>query len=149
VTAFEAGAILEGGWVVLGVADPNGDDGGDVQDSEAYVTTFTKPIGDGLHARIGVSCYVAAYEPGQTRSLHNDWITDRRVMQHQIEYLICWDPNEPGGTEVWSDAHYIDHQLNDPDGAGDAAALHAARNVDPPEDDEWNAAVDKPYWIMA
>ena len=62
------------------------------------------------------------------------------VITSMISYLVCTDPADPGGTEVWSDMDYDDEA--DPFfyqslEAADAAARKAA--------DKWVANGD--YWI--
>lgn len=156
MTTVEPGTVLDSGWTVRGIAQPNADCGGDLQDSAAYVTTFTKPIGGGLYAQVGVSCYLALYEEGMTRTFGCEDIPDLRVMQLQIEFRVVTDLDDPdGGDEEWWAYSYVDYQLEDPDGAGDADAEAKARGMvdDPVTDEEWNSFLDdrnasEDYWIV-
>jgi hypothetical protein len=69
---------------------PGGDVGGDVQVSESFSVRF--------HHRdrpevMVTYCYYATVEPD---------VPAKIVVERQTEYLVCTDPNDPGGSEIWS-----------------------------------------------
>lgn len=81
------------GWQPDGTGvQPNGDCGGDVQDGESFSVRFTNPALPGR--LITVAFYPVIYPEWKSR----EWGVERLV-----EWLICTDPTDPGGTEVWSD----------------------------------------------
>jgi hypothetical protein len=74
-----------------GITD-GGDCGGDIQVGEtAPSVRFVRP--DRPRSMITVTYYPVEYGncPGEF------------VVQRQVEWLVCEDPADPGGTEVWSD----------------------------------------------
>jgi hypothetical protein len=113
---------------------PAGDVGGDIQASDAWDARWQRPLPDGMTAMVTRAFYEAR-EDGKPPT---PWL-----LECQTEYLICRDPADPGGTEVWSDA---DHTMVPRSGdAGDArkAALNAAG----PTAAEW--AKHAPGWAVA
>jgi hypothetical protein len=75
---------------------PNGDCGGDIQHGNSCSVRYVRP--DMPRSLITVSFYAVEYDecPGEF------------VVQRQVEWLVCEDPADPGGTEVWSDYEYDD-----------------------------------------
>lgn len=69
-----------------------GDAGGDEQAGDSYSVRFTRPDLPG--SLITVSFYASK--------------TGRREygVTRQVEWLVCADPSDPGGTEIWSDYSY-------------------------------------------
>jgi hypothetical protein len=109
-----------------------GDCGGDVQASEAYNMRWTQPLPDGNTAVITRSFYAAVEYDDEDR-------TGPRHLTQQTEYLVCTDPTDPGGTEVWSD--YRDERLGplpQSERICDREARAAAAAARPPSNIEWN-----------
>jgi hypothetical protein len=69
---------------------PGGDIGGDAQVSESFSVRFHYRDRPGAMVAY---CYYAAID------LHHPATIS---VERQTEYLVCTDPNDPGGTEVWS-----------------------------------------------
>lgn len=84
-----------------GTPSPAGDVGGDVQLAGASLSrAFWAELPNGLHARIEVTFFIG--EAPERR--HSDLPADENKSLHQqVEYLICRDRNDPGGTEVNSE----------------------------------------------
>jgi hypothetical protein len=74
----------------------NGDQGGDIQRGDSYSVRFTHPDLPG--SLITVSFYAAEYDENPFEF----------VVQRQVEWMVCEDPSDPGGTEIWSDYSYDD-----------------------------------------
>lgn len=69
-----------------------GDIGGDIQRGETYSVRFVRPDKPG--SLYTVTFYAVEYDhqcPGEF------------VVQEQTEWMVCEDPRDPGGTEIWSD----------------------------------------------
>lgn len=99
----------------------HGDVGGDNQLSGAWGRRFLRDdtTGDGEYAMVTVTFY--------TESDPNDG--DRVLLTRQVEYMLCRDPQDPGGTEVWSDLRYDDIPVGGtPD---ERTAQVACRSFDP------------------
>ena len=80
---------------------PCGDVGGDYQATDSYGRRFTRP--DVPNAMINVTYYgVACRKPGSEEP------NGEYAVEEQVETLVCRDPADPGGTEVWSDTTYRD-----------------------------------------
>lgn len=75
---------------------PAGDIGGDAQQSGGYSLRFfaVGESDDGLHAIVTVNTYAAIQMP------------HRFYAETMIEYMICTDLDDPGGTEVSSQIEY-------------------------------------------
>lgn len=70
----------------------NGDAcGGDIQRGDSYSVRFVRPEMPG--SLITVTFYAVEYDqnPGEFD------------VQRQVEWMVCADPSDPGGTEIWSD----------------------------------------------
>lgn len=79
---------------------PGGDCGGDYQVTESYSRRFVRPGVPGAMITVsfyGVACHDADGVP-----------TGEYAVEEQTEMLVCTDPADPGGTEVWSDYAYRD-----------------------------------------
>ena len=76
--------------------DSNGDCGGDIQRGDSYSVRYIRPDLPG--SLITVAFYAVEYAelPGEF------------VVQRQVEFMVCDDPADPGGTEVWSEVTYDD-----------------------------------------
>lgn len=79
----------------LGPTDA-GDVGGDAQISDAFMRRWSKPAPGGFWAVVDVTAYVEK----------NDESTS---MQRIIDLLVCADPSDPWGTELWSDVYEWDY----------------------------------------
>jgi hypothetical protein len=73
-----------------GGAVPGGDVGGDSQASEAFSVRFHHRDIPGVMVTY---CYYAAVDTDDPAAIS---------VERQTEYLVCIDPDDPGGTEVWS-----------------------------------------------
>lgn len=71
---------------------PGGDVGGDVQAGESYSVRYRRP--DRPYAMITRTAYPA--EAAEQQGMF--------FVQVQTEWLVCSDPLDPGGTEVWSES---------------------------------------------
>jgi hypothetical protein len=93
-----------------------GDIGGDIQAGDSYEVRFVRDDMPG--SLITVTVY-AVY-----------WDENREyATQTQIEWMVCGDPADPGGTEIWSDVVYDDGALvYDKLEQADHAAREAAEN---------------------
>jgi hypothetical protein len=94
---------------------PGGDVGGDAQLAESFSVRF--------HHRDRTGAMVT-YRYYAALDL-DDLATDS--VERQTEYLVCTDPADPGGTEVWSDSRYktVQRDLGSVE-AATAAARRAA-----------------------
>ncbi len=103
--------VQRGGGVL-----PGGDVGGDAQVSESFSVRFHHRDRPGA---LVTYCYYAA-------DVDLEDLTTIYV-ERQTEYLVCTDPDDPGGTEVWSDSRYTTlHRGFDTVQAATAAAKRAA-----------------------
>lgn len=109
---------------------PGGDCGGDIQAGDAYNARWLQPRADGGTAMVTRSYYVA----------DNDEAT---YLECQTEYLVCSDPDDPGGTEVWADYRYRELQ-DGPAQPNDDDAWLAALGAVEPTTDEWSTLAS-PY----
>ncbi len=73
---------------------PGGDVGGDAQLDESFSVRFWHRDRPGALVR---HCYYAALDLDDLATLY---------VERQTELLACTDPDDPGGTEVWSDYRY-------------------------------------------
>ena len=108
--------------------ESGGDTGGDIQvGKDSYSVTFIRD--DKRGSLLTVTFYPVAY-PEAPREF---------AVQRQVEWMVCDDPSDSGGTEVWSDVEYTD--LEDAwyasAGQAEAAARDSARAV---------LADGSPYW---
>jgi len=86
-----------GQWRTDGTGvQPGGDCGGDIQAGDSYSARFVRPDLPG--SLMTVTFYPVEYDecPGEF------------VVQRQLEWMVCGDPRDPGGTEIWSDVAYDD-----------------------------------------
>jgi hypothetical protein len=83
-------------WQPAGDVGSNGDCGGDIQRGDSYSVRLVHPDMPG--SLITVAFYAAEY----------DECPREFVVQRQVEWLVCADPADPGGTEIWSDYDYSD-----------------------------------------
>jgi hypothetical protein len=93
---FSRRAAPAAGWYAEGAAEPGGWIGGDIQRGDSYDVRFVRDDKPG--SMITVSFYAVEYDecPGEF------------AVQRQVEWLVCEDPADPGGTEIWSDYSYDD-----------------------------------------
>jgi hypothetical protein len=73
---------------------PGGDLGGDIQLDESFSVRFHYRDRPGA---LVTYCYYAATDLDDPASI---------CVEQQTELLVCTDPADPGGTEVWSDYRY-------------------------------------------
>jgi hypothetical protein len=69
---------------------PGGDVGGDTQVSESFGVRFHHRDHPGVMVAY---CYYAAVDPDDPTAI---------TVERQTEFLVCTDPDDPGGSEVWS-----------------------------------------------
>lgn len=74
----------------------SGDCGGDIQWGDSYSVRYVRPDMPG--SLITVTFYAVEYDenPGEFG------------VQRQVEFMVCEDPADPGGTEIWSEVTYDD-----------------------------------------
>jgi hypothetical protein len=96
-----------------GITSEGDSAGGDIQRGDSYSVRF---ICDDIPGSLVTVTFYAA-EPGEDSGGY--------VVQRQIEWMVCEDPADPGGTEIWSDVEYDDTVL--PDWASLAIAEAEAR----------------------
>lgn len=112
-----------------------GDVGGDIQIGEAYSRRFVHSRLAGRH--IEVSAYPVANnqpDPGAEPVIS---------LEIQTELMVATDPDDPGGTEVWSDLEYSDlperYERTYPSvEAAEEAAQEYLRTLDPARDFTWD-----------
>ncbi len=75
---------------------PGGHVGGDIQRGESFNVRYVRPDLPG--SMITRTAYPVEY----------DHLPGEFVVQIQTEWLVCTDPRDPGGTEIWSDCAYDD-----------------------------------------
>jgi hypothetical protein len=110
--------VQPGGWV-----------GGDIQRGDSYSVRYVRPDMPG--SLITRTAYAVEYDnlPGEF------------VIQIQTEWLVCTDPSDPGGTEIWSDYAYDDEGCPIYDSAAkaeDAARQAAAELLGDAGSHDWN-----------
>lgn len=87
-----------------GTPQPAGDVGGDAQlDFASLSRAWWAELPGGLFARIEVAYYIGEAPERQHDSGSPIVAEELRTLQSQIEYLICRDRNDPGGTEAASE----------------------------------------------
>lgn len=112
-----------------------GDVGGDIQAGEAYSRRFVHTRLAGRH--IEVHAYPVANcqpDPGAEPTIS---------LEIQTELMVATDPDDPGGTEVWSDLEYSDlperYERTYPSvEAAEEAAQEYLRTLDPARDFTWD-----------
>jgi hypothetical protein len=90
-----------------------GDVGGDNQVGKGWSKRFVRTDSPG--SLLTVSIYPIGHSEGDT-CVPRDCRPGQIDLEAQVEYMICTDPDDPGGTEVWSDYLYIS-PLADIDGS--------------------------------
>jgi hypothetical protein len=110
---------------------PGGDVGGDAQLGESFSVRFWHRDHPG--AMVGYRYYAA---------LDLDDLTSVYV-ERQTEYLVCTDPTDPGGSEVWSDCRYeaVERDLGTVEAA--TAAARQAAEAHLVCDEDWRG---RPPW---
>lgn len=90
-----------------GIGSGGDDCGGDIQRGDSYSVRFARDDLPG--SLLTITFYAVEYDraPGVF------------AVQRETEWLVCTDPANPGGTELWSDYHYDDL----PDWTRDTARL--------------------------
>jgi hypothetical protein len=84
-------------WIEKGVLNEDaGDVGGDDQIGPAFARRFVNPD---LPGRLVTVCTYVVRDDMDIRN--GEW-----DVEEQIEYLICADMSDPGGTETWSEYSY-------------------------------------------
>jgi hypothetical protein len=73
---------------------PGGDIGGDAQLAESFSVRFHHRK---LPGAMVTYCYYAAIDLDDLTTI---------CVEQQTELLVCTDPADPGGTEIWADARY-------------------------------------------
>lgn len=128
---------------------PNGDVGGDVQVGGSWAVRFrpdVEPV-PGLHAMVTESFFASDLGIDDGQELPADHLDHVRfTVTCYTEWLVCSDPGDPGGTEVWSDAVFADLDLrcSDLDAADQEAWQYAATSL--AEDVVWR---DPPSRVAA
>jgi hypothetical protein len=102
-----------GSWVAdsMGV-QPGGEVGGDIQAGESYAVRYRRA--DQERAIITRTAYPA-------QSLTRPGVF---FVQVQTEWLVCADPRDPGGTEIWSESATDDESATYDSAAEAQAAAH-------------------------
>jgi hypothetical protein len=131
--------ILDAQWVrVAPEVAPGGHVGGDDQVGEAFSARWTMTLKPNLVCVVTRTYYAAT---DQTNARHPACTH----LECDTEYLVCTDPADPGGTEVWSDNGYSRVRQVDAAWAGrtetgrTGMARRAAQHAPTPTMDEW-------YW---
>lgn len=101
-----------------GIVD-NGNVGGDIQAGPAWSVRYVRDDMPG--SLITETVYAVDWKNATRPERGHNY-----AYQIQTEFLVCTDPSDPGGTEVWSDVHYEDSYL---DGYMLAEAKREAREV--------------------
>lgn len=92
-----------------------GDVGGDIQAGDSFSIRYRRSDLPG--SMVTITAYPVGYEN----------CPDEFVVQTQTEYLVCTDPSDPGGTEVWSDVNYSDgYEVYDTSAEAEGAARDKA-----------------------
>jgi hypothetical protein len=105
-------------WQQVGGVMDVGDVGGDWQIGPAPSVRFQHTEKPG--SLMTVAIYPVMHSEGDT-CVPRTCIPGSLDLQQQIEYMVCTDPEDPGGTEQWSDYEYEiladldDTNLNLPD----------------------------------
>lgn len=108
---------MEVKWMEDGTGvQPGGDVGGDAQDGQSWSRRFVHPDVPG--ALINVYVYASHDNPSRPGL---EWSAAL-----QVEYMLCTDTADPGGTEVWADYLYRTLRMGYP---SRAYAETAARRV--------------------
>jgi hypothetical protein len=104
---------------------PGGDVGGDAQLDESFSVRFHHRDRPGA---LVTYRYYAALDLDDLTTIY---------VERQTEYLVCTDPADPGGTEVWSDSRYepVQRDLGSVEAA--TAAAHRAAEAHLACDEDW------------
>lgn len=94
-------------WVKDPKIFPGGFVAGDNQYTDSWETRFR--LAGNRHSMITVYAY-GELPASEADRVEVDGVP-RVNLSATIEFLICEDPSDPGGSEVWSDYRYIDHVL--------------------------------------
>ena len=88
-------ALLDSQWRPddTGVTD-GGDVGGDIQAGDSWSVRYIRPDMPG-------SLITETYYPVTWPECPGEYTVER-----QVEFMVCEDPADPGGTEIWSEATY-------------------------------------------
>lgn len=110
IDGYREGELLHSldDWTEREPAGPvdGGDIGGDVQLGTAWERSWARPTpGMPGHWSVLTSSYYLAVEPGPDGTAAAD---AERYVQHQVSRLVCTNPADPGGSEVWSEYDYTD-----------------------------------------
>jgi hypothetical protein len=129
-------AAVDGSWQPDGTGVTSGGDvGGDIQVGEdSYSVRYLRADMPG--SMITITFYPVEYDecPGEY------------VVQRQTEWLVCEDPADPGGTEIWSEYEYDDLPTHDSDtiaGAEREAQEYAEAALGYASDHQWDG---EPEW---
>lgn len=91
-------------WIKHEEITDGGDVGGDYQVTDAWSARWSL---DGDPQRIITVYTYGEVGPDDHDTYDDGKMPDRLFITAQAEYLICTDPADPGGTEVFSDARYF------------------------------------------
>jgi hypothetical protein len=111
---------------------PGGDAGGDIQAGNSFSVRYVRPDLPG--SLITRTAYAVENVPGEF------------TIQIQTEWLVCTDPRDPGGTEIWSDYAYDDEGCpiwSSVGEAEDAAREGAAKMLGEAEMHDWDGQPDR------
>lgn len=95
-------------WIEVGtISLDDGSPGGDKQIGPASSRRFQLAVEDGTFAVVTVYSYATREERNVDEEGNP---TDEPVpyldVEEQTEFIICTDPDDPGGTEIWSEYEY-------------------------------------------
>jgi hypothetical protein len=114
------------GWTrVEPAAAEAGDCGGDAQTGEAWSARWIRQLPDGSWGVVDRTFYPAD-------------VGDGPYVERQTSYVICTNPDDPGSSEVWSDA------VHDVVAGGESdreEIVSLAVHADGPSESEWVAVI--------
>jgi len=91
-------------WIKHNEITEGGDIGGDYQVTEAWEARWSL---DGAGLRL-ITVYAYGEVLPADRAAYDEGVHPELLcLTAQVEYLICSDPNDPGGSETFSDARYF------------------------------------------
>jgi hypothetical protein len=124
-----ADRLADGRWRELAPLGPYdaGEIGGDIQMGAAWTRQFALRRPDGQWAVITDSFY-AACNDGVSGPVTDE---SELYVQNQIQWLVCTDLSDLGGTETWSDHEYEDeervYRMDELERVDERARIRAAR----------------------
>jgi hypothetical protein len=98
---------MNGPWHPDGKGILPGGDVGDIQAGDSYSVRFVR---DDMPGSL-ITVKVYAVEPHFVGVPGPQGAGAEYAWQEQVEFMVCEDPADPGGTETWSDVEYEDSDL--------------------------------------